>query len=173
MPAIDAHISAYAGRAAGLAPSIRSQRRNSAPFTPAPTHSVRLSAVLRRLQASNVTQEFDTQGACVVKEGSLIPRLFAGFVVTLSLALPAFGLEMFPAEAKAQQHCPKDTVVWLNLPTMIWAYRSLRARKEVDPESAPLALLGKLTFGVATSRHSSSLGRWRATSMRHSQRFAE
>jgi hypothetical protein len=49
-----------------------------------------------------------------------MPKFIAGLIVGLTLAVPAFGLETFPDEAKAQQHCPKDRVVWLNLPTMIW-----------------------------------------------------
>jgi hypothetical protein len=61
-----------------------------------------------------------------VKSGRVFPRLFAGLLVSLSLALPAFGLSLpiFPDEANAQQHCPKEIVVWLNLPTMIWHYKS-------------------------------------------------
>jgi hypothetical protein len=35
-------------------------------------------------------------------------------------------LQHFPTEESAQAHCPKDTVVWLNLPTMIWHYRGQR-----------------------------------------------
>jgi hypothetical protein len=72
-----------------------------------------------------------------VKQGRVFPRLLVGLVVSLSLALPALGLETFSDEAKAQQHCPKDIVVWLNLPTMIWHYkgqrwyaRTLRARRK-------------------------------------------
>jgi hypothetical protein len=55
-----------------------------------------------------------------------ISRLLAGVIVGLTLAIPAFGLETFTDEAKAQQHCPKDVVVWLNLPTMIWHYKGQR-----------------------------------------------
>ena len=61
-----------------------------------------------------------------MKSGRVVPRLFAGLVVSLTLAIPAFGLDTFPDEAKAQQHCPKDVVVWLNLPTMIWHYKGQR-----------------------------------------------
>ena len=43
------------------------------------------------------------QGACVVKQGKVFCRLLAGLVASLSLALPAFGLETFPDQAKAQQ----------------------------------------------------------------------
>ena len=55
-----------------------------------------------------------------------IAKVVAGLALSLSLALPAFALETFNDEAKAQQHCPKDTVVWLNLPTMIWHYKGQR-----------------------------------------------
>jgi hypothetical protein len=61
-----------------------------------------------------------------VKTGSIFPRVLAGLVIGLSLVVPAFGLETFTEETKAQQHCPKDIVVWLNLPTMIWHYRGQR-----------------------------------------------
>lgn len=29
-------------------------------------------------------------------------------------------LKQFPTPAQAHAHCPRDTVVWLNLPTMIY-----------------------------------------------------
>jgi hypothetical protein len=63
-----------------------------------------------------------------MKSARVFPRLFAGLVVSLSLALPAFRLPppTFPDEAKAQQHCPKDVVIWLNLPTMVWHYKGQR-----------------------------------------------
>jgi hypothetical protein len=35
-------------------------------------------------------------------------------------------LQHFPTEQSAQAHCPQDTVVWLNLPTMIWHYKGQR-----------------------------------------------
>ena len=38
----------------------------------------------------------------------------------------ATALERYDSESQAQQHCPKDTVVWLNLPTMIWHYKGQR-----------------------------------------------
>ena len=67
-------------------------------------------------------------GEYVVKPVRVFPRLIAGLVISLSLALPAFGLTppTFPDESQAQQHCPKDTVVWLNLPSMIWHYKGQR-----------------------------------------------
>jgi hypothetical protein len=55
-----------------------------------------------------------------------LPRVFAGLVASLMLAMPAFGLETFPQEDQARRHCPTDIVVWLNLPTMIWHYKGQR-----------------------------------------------
>jgi hypothetical protein len=55
-----------------------------------------------------------------------IAKFFAGLVVGIALAVPAFALTTFSDEAQAQRHCPNDTVVWLNLPTMIWHYKGQR-----------------------------------------------
>jgi hypothetical protein len=56
----------------------------------------------------------------------LLTLLFSIAVTCLLLSAPAFALEQFSTEAKAQQHCPSDTVVWLNLPSMIWHYKGQR-----------------------------------------------
>jgi hypothetical protein len=40
-----------------------------------------------------------------------------------SLAAP---LATFPSEQQAQQHCPADTVVWVNLPSGIYHFRGER-----------------------------------------------
>jgi hypothetical protein len=59
----------------------------------------------------------------------MIARLItavASVIVGLALTLPAFALEQYGNEAAAQQHCPKDTVVWLNVPTIIWHYKGER-----------------------------------------------
>jgi hypothetical protein len=61
-----------------------------------------------------------------VTPSKVFPRLLAGFIVSLVLAVPALALDTFNDEAKAQQHCPKDVVVWLNLPTMIWHWKGQR-----------------------------------------------
>jgi hypothetical protein len=63
-----------------------------------------------------------------VKSAKVLPRLVAGIFVSLALALPAiaFSLVSFSTESEAQQHCPKDVVVWLNLPTMIWHWKGQR-----------------------------------------------
>lgn len=48
----------------------------------------------------------------------------------LIVAAPALaqtqGLELFPTEQLAQQHCPGDVVVWLNTPTGIYHYKGER-----------------------------------------------
>jgi hypothetical protein len=36
------------------------------------------------------------------------------------------GLTLYTAEQAAQQHCPDDTVVWLNLPTGIFHFQGQR-----------------------------------------------
>ena len=53
-------------------------------------------------------------------------------VVVLSMAL-AFasvsvhaGAPIFESEELAQRHCPKDTVVWLNVPTHIYHFKGMR-----------------------------------------------
>lgn len=35
-------------------------------------------------------------------------------------------LTLFPTEQQAQQHCPTDVVVWLNLPTGIYHFKGQR-----------------------------------------------
>ena len=39
---------------------------------------------------------------------------------------PNAPLATFPTEPQAQSHCPRDTVVWLNLPTGIYHFRGYR-----------------------------------------------
>jgi hypothetical protein len=39
---------------------------------------------------------------------------------------PAVALDQFGTESDAAKHCPKDTVVWLNVPTMIWHLKGQR-----------------------------------------------
>ncbi len=53
-------------------------------------------------------------------------RLLFALLASCFLSSPALALDQFPTEAAAQQHCPKDTVVWLNLPTKIWHYKGQR-----------------------------------------------
>ena len=53
-------------------------------------------------------------------------RFLIGLLIGVALAFPAFALDKFASETQAHQHCPTDTVVWLNLPTMIWHYKGER-----------------------------------------------
>jgi hypothetical protein len=77
----------------------------------------------------------------------VLPRLFAAFVISLALAVPAFALETFSDEVKAQQHCPKDVVVWLNLPTMIWV-----PNYQLVDTGHPIPAAHKLLLVCATNR---------------------
>jgi hypothetical protein len=65
-----------------------------------------------------------------IRSSKLVRRTVIGFAAAVACGLlsasPAAPLEQFPQEDQAQQHCPKDTVVWLNLPTMIWHYKGQR-----------------------------------------------
>jgi hypothetical protein len=52
-------------------------------------------------------------------------------LIVLCLAAPAFAksadpLTLFSTEQRAQQHCPRDVVVWLNLPTGIYHFKGQR-----------------------------------------------
>jgi hypothetical protein len=63
----------------------------------------------------------------------VLPKLVALWFV-LAMLLPSDVLALspttpltnFPTEAQAQQHCPADTVVWLNLPTGIYHAKGQR-----------------------------------------------
>ncbi len=52
-------------------------------------------------------------------------------VLAVALLLPGSGIAQrppaeFPSEQSAQAHCPRDAVVWLNLPTGIYHFRGER-----------------------------------------------
>ncbi len=47
-------------------------------------------------------------------------------LVVLVLASPAQAQTKFTTEQQAQQHCPNDIVVWLNLPTGIYHLKGER-----------------------------------------------
>jgi hypothetical protein len=58
-----------------------------------------------------------------------LARLFV--IITLALGAASIGdaagsLSLFPTEQEAQQHCPLDTVAWLNLPTGIYHFKGQR-----------------------------------------------
>lgn len=47
--------------------------------------------------------------------------------LVVSSAFPgAAELTLFSADEQAQQHCPNDVVVWLNLPTYIYHWKGMR-----------------------------------------------
>jgi len=47
------------------------------------------------------------------------PILVALFLALVAVA-PASAQQMFPTQQEAQQRCPQDVVVWLNIPTRIY-----------------------------------------------------
>ena len=65
--------------------------------------------------------------------------------VAFATDVPAAEARHFQFEAQAKQHCPGDTVVWLNIPTHIYHFKGMRwygntkkdayvCRKEADAE---------------------------------------
>ncbi len=51
--------------------------------------------------------------------------IIAAFVTGLAFPVAA-ALTLFSTEDQAQQHCPSDVVVWLNLPTHIYHWKGMR-----------------------------------------------
>jgi hypothetical protein len=47
------------------------------------------------------------------------------FAPQIGMAVAA-GVQLFTAEVEAQQHCPADTVVWVNTPTGIYHFKRMR-----------------------------------------------
>jgi hypothetical protein len=72
----------------------------------------------------------------------MIRRLFASALLTvaLSVSVPSYAaspaapamviaaaqIPLFASEAAAQAHCPKDVVVWLNIPSGIYHEKGMR-----------------------------------------------
>ena len=54
---------------------------------------------------------------------ALVALLLPGLAIAASPTAP---LPTFPTEQQAQQYCPADTVVWLNLPTGIYHFAGER-----------------------------------------------
>ena len=54
----------------------------------------------------------------------LIVGLLA-FVPDIALAIST-GVQLFTKEADARQHCPADTIVWVNGPTGIYHFKGMR-----------------------------------------------
>jgi hypothetical protein len=51
---------------------------------------------------------------------TLFRRIAVAAVISTTLTLPANAQSYFPTPERAQQHCPNDIVVWLNIPTHIY-----------------------------------------------------
>ena len=53
-------------------------------------------------------------------------------IIALLLLVPPIGIagaasvQLFFAETEAQQHCPADTVVWVNTPTGVYHFKGMR-----------------------------------------------
>jgi hypothetical protein len=47
-------------------------------------------------------------------------------LATFAVTPPSYAQTTYPSEQQAQQHCPRDTVVWLNLPTGIYHFKGER-----------------------------------------------
>lgn len=57
-----------------------------------------------------------------------IKWLIIGFLLLGASGASALttSIQLFPTETEAQQHCPKDVVVWVNLPTGIYHFKGMR-----------------------------------------------
>jgi hypothetical protein len=61
-----------------------------------------------------------------------VRRLFRFVAISFAIAIGpvsqamAAGMATFTTEGEARQHCPGDTVVWLNLPTGIYHFQGER-----------------------------------------------
>lgn len=56
-------------------------------------------------------------------------RFLTILAIALFAAAPSYAREpltLYPAEQQAQQHCPGDTVVWLNTPSGVYHFRGER-----------------------------------------------
>jgi hypothetical protein len=58
-----------------------------------------------------------------MKKMIVIMSFVSCFFITTSYA---DGLPLFSTEVSAQNYCPNDVVVWLNLPTGIWHQKGAR-----------------------------------------------
>jgi hypothetical protein len=81
---------------------------------------------------------------------TLLRSLLIIFTVTVgpvafAADVQAAEAQRFQFEAQAKQHCPADTVVWLNIPTHVYHFKGMRwygstksgayvCRKEADAE---------------------------------------
>lgn len=57
---------------------------------------------------------------------SLMRDIFFGLMLCFAAAPSSLAQPMFISEQEARQHCPSDTVVWLNIPTRIYHMQGMR-----------------------------------------------
>jgi len=70
--------------------------------------------------------EFFIHRSAAVIKVVLINLLFIAALIS-GLSSPAVSaVTLFSTEEQAQQHCPSDIVVWLNLPTRIYHWKGMR-----------------------------------------------
>ena len=75
----------------------------------------------RSIRSSDALHSFSS------KRPSCRALLTASIAGATALALsPSAPLSTFPSETQAQQHCPGETVVWLNFPTAVYHYKGQR-----------------------------------------------
>ena len=55
-----------------------------------------------------------------------LSAISGAILLAVTLASSSLAQSQFPTEQQAQQHCPKDVVVWLNLPTGIYHMKGER-----------------------------------------------
>jgi hypothetical protein len=56
----------------------------------------------------------------------ILSAISGAFFLAATFASPSLAQSQFPTEQQAQQHCTKDVVVWLNLPTRIYHMKGER-----------------------------------------------
>ena len=67
------------------------------------------------------------QAAGAMMRNSIVNLLVtAALIIGSTFAAASAPLTLYSSEDQAQQHCPKDVVVWLNLPTHIYHWKGMR-----------------------------------------------
>lgn len=62
----------------------------------------------------------------IISLANFVLRATNYFFIFVGLISPASALTLFSNEQAAHLHCPKDSVVWLNLKSGIWHYKGER-----------------------------------------------
>jgi hypothetical protein len=56
----------------------------------------------------------------------ILSAISGAMLLAATFAPASLAQAQFPTEQPAQQHCPKDVVVWLNLPTGVYHFKGER-----------------------------------------------